>query len=194
MRTPVPIDAPRSLAVPEEFETDRLLLRCPLPGDGEAVNAAVAESLDSLRPWMDWAADVLPVAETEALQCGNCLAYRQRSAFHFNVFLKQTGEFVSKPALFNIDWKIPSCEIGYWQRSRFQGQGLMTEAVLGVTEFAFTCLYMARVELRCDPRNERSIRVAERAGYHLEGCLRNAGRDPQGSLRDTLVYARIYTD
>jgi RimJ/RimL family protein N-acetyltransferase len=70
----------------------------------------------------------------------------------------------------------------------------MTEAVIAVTEFAFTYLHMARVELRCDSRNERSIRVAERAGYQREGHLRNDDRDPRGSLRDTLVYARICQD
>jgi RimJ/RimL family protein N-acetyltransferase len=114
MRTPVPINDPRGLEVPEAFETERLLIRCPLPGDGEAVNTAVAESLECLSPWMSWAQGVLPVDETEELQRSNYLAYNKRSAFHFNVFLKHTGEFVSKPALFNIDWKVPSCEIGYW--------------------------------------------------------------------------------
>lgn len=190
MVTPVPIKEPQRLDVPETLETSRLLIRCPLPGDGAAVNAALAQSIDILRPWMEWAQEVPSVEETETLQCANCLAYRQRKAFHFNAFLKTSGEFVSKPALFAVDWNVPRCEIGYWQHAWFEGQGLMTEAVVGVTEFAFRHLFMARVELRCDPRNARSIRVAERADYSREGYLHNAARDPQGGLRDTLIYAR----
>ena len=44
---------------PESFETERLLIRCPMPGDGAEVHAAVFESLDKLRPWMPWARERL---------------------------------------------------------------------------------------------------------------------------------------
>ncbi len=192
MPAPVPITDPKGLTVPETFETPRLQIRCPLAGDGAAVNAALAESLPSLRPWMHWAQGIPTVQESEMLQRENCFAYRQHSAFHFNAFLKETGEFVSKPALFAIDWSVPRCEIGYWQTTHFAGRGLMTEAVVAVTEFAFTHLGMARVELRCDPLNQRSIRVAERAGYEREGVFRNASRNPNGDLRDTLIFARYF--
>jgi hypothetical protein len=37
---------------PESFETERLGIRSPMPGDGEEVYAAVSESLDELKPWM----------------------------------------------------------------------------------------------------------------------------------------------
>jgi len=37
---------------PERFESERLLIRAPLPRDGANVHAAIAESLDELRPWM----------------------------------------------------------------------------------------------------------------------------------------------
>ena len=43
---------PLLIDVPERIETDRLILRCPRPGDGAVVNAAVCESLDALRPFM----------------------------------------------------------------------------------------------------------------------------------------------
>jgi RimJ/RimL family protein N-acetyltransferase len=41
----------------------------------------------------------------------------------------------------------------------------MTEAVLGITAFAFDALGGRRVEIRCDSRNLASARVAERAGW-----------------------------
>jgi hypothetical protein len=39
----------------EEFETDRLLIRKPLPGDGRVVYEAVQASLNELKQWMPWA-------------------------------------------------------------------------------------------------------------------------------------------
>lgn len=37
---------------PESFETERLLIRSPLPGDGPEMHAAIKESLGQLTPWM----------------------------------------------------------------------------------------------------------------------------------------------
>ncbi|CDN43365.1 GNAT family N-acetyltransferase [Paenibacillus sp. P22] len=43
------------LSIPESFESERLLIRAPLRDDGAAVNEAVKESSEELRPWMPWA-------------------------------------------------------------------------------------------------------------------------------------------
>jgi ribosomal-protein-serine acetyltransferase len=65
----------------------------------------------------------------------------------------------------------------------------MTEAVVAATAFAFEQLSARRVEIRIDDRNERSCRVAERAGLLLEGVMRCDALDPEGKPRDTRVYA-----
>jgi len=65
----------------------------------------------------------------------------------------------------------------------------MTEAVLGITAFAFDALGARRVEIRCDSRNLPSARVAERAGYLLEGELQNNEIGTDGEPRDILIYA-----
>jgi hypothetical protein len=41
--------------VPESFESERLIIRAPRPGDGAERCAAVTESLQGLRPRMPWA-------------------------------------------------------------------------------------------------------------------------------------------
>jgi RimJ/RimL family protein N-acetyltransferase len=66
----------------------------------------------------------------------------------------------------------------------------MTEAVNGITSFAIDCLDAKRLEIRCSSGNEASIRVAERAGFTLEGTLRNAGHDERGQLTDIKVFAK----
>ena len=55
---------------------------------------------------------------------------------------------------------------------------------------AFETLKASRIEIRCDDRNGRSGRVAERCGYTLEGLLHHNARDNAGELCDTRVYAR----
>ena len=58
-------------------------------------------------------------------------------------------------------------------------------------QLAFDRLDAQRVELRMDARNESSWRVAERAGFTLEGTLRRDTRTPTGEPRDTRIYARV---
>ncbi|GKU76426.1 GNAT family N-acetyltransferase [Paenibacillus sp. L3-i20] len=47
------------------------------------------------------------------------------------------------------------------------------------------------MEIRCDSRNSQSYRVAERAGFVLEGILRNERCDDEGFLRDTMVFSKV---
>ena len=61
---------------------------------------------------------------------------------------------------------------------------------------ALTDAYLCRCDctatsVRCDARNVRSQRVAERAGYPLEATLRNHAVAADGKLRDTLIFARL---
>ncbi|MGH3087678.1 MAG: GNAT family N-acetyltransferase, partial [Rubrobacteraceae bacterium] len=90
-----------------------------------------------------------------------------------------------------IDWDVPRFEIGYWLRTSFTGKGYMTEAVKGIAAFAFDELGAQRVEIKCDPLNEKSVRVAKRCGFRLEAELRNNERSPSGELRNTLVYSML---
>jgi len=185
MRPPILLD------LPEMLETERLLVRCPLPGDGRAVNEAVRESLEDLRPWMPWARSLPSVEESDEYVRRARARWLERTDLALLLFLRESGQFVGGSGLHRIDWEVPRFEIGYWCRTSLQGRGLITEAVRGITRFAFQELGAGRVEIRCDSRNLRSARVAERCGYALEAILRNHARSADGSLRDTLLYARV---
>jgi RimJ/RimL family protein N-acetyltransferase len=176
---------------PESFETERLLIRCPLPGDGAEVYAAVSESLDELRPWMPWARERLTADVEEENMRQARAAFLERRDLMLLLFLKGTGTLVGGSGLHRIDWAVPKFEIGYWSRTRFAGQGYITEAVRGITVFALDHLGARRVEIRCDSLNHRSARVAERCGFRLEGELRNAELGADGELRNTLVFSMI---
>ena len=175
------------------FETRRLTIRSPMPGDGAELQAAVAESIADLRPWMQWAGHVPTVEEYEEQVRKGHAKFLTREDLWLLLFLKGTHTLVGGSGLHRIDWGVPRFEIGYWVRSRFAGQGYITEAVHGVTRFAFGTLGARRVEIRCDALNERSRRVAERAGFELEATLHKHTLSVEGDLRDTLIYVRFET-
>ncbi len=180
---------PILLDFPDSFETERLTIRSPMPGDGAELQAAVAESIDDLRPWMPWADHVPTVEEEEEAVRQGRARFLKREDLWLLLFLKGTHTLVGGSGLHRINWDVPSFEIGYFVRSRFARQGYITEAVRGVTRFAFETLGARRVEIHCDARNERSRRVAERAGFELEATLHKHALAPDGNLRDTLIYA-----
>jgi ribosomal-protein-serine acetyltransferase len=92
----------------------------------------------------------------------------------------------------NTNWHVPKFEIGYWIDTRYSGNGYMTEAVQGITSFAFNELKARRVEIRCDSRNVKSRAIPERLGFTLEGVLKNDDISVDGNgLRDTCVYAKV---
>ena len=183
---------PLLIDLPEQIATARLVLRPPRPGDGVVVNPAIQESIEDLQPWMPWATPVPTVEQTE-LWCRKAHAeFAARKQLPLLAFLRDDpSTFVGSTGLHRIVWDVPLLEIGYWVRRRFARQGYVTEAAEAVTAFAFETLRAERVEIRMDDRNERSWRVAERLGFPLEGVLRRESRAPDGTVRDTRVYARV---
>ena len=185
---------PLLIDAPERIETVRLVLRPPRAGDGPAVNAAVLESIEDLRPWMPWAVPAPTVEQTESW-CRRAHAdFIARRQLPLLAFLRDDPSvFVVSTGIPRLDWDVPWFEVGYWVRRRFARQGFVTEAAAAITELAFSTLKAERVEIRTDDRNDRSWRVAERLGFALEGTLRRDSRTPDGAIRDTRVYAKVRT-
>lgn len=182
---------PALIDVPEEFESERLLIRTPRQGDGPELNAAIRESFDDLRRWFPWADHIPDPEESEANVCTAYEKYKAKTDFRLLLFLKGTDTLVGACGLHSVDWSVPKFEIGYWVRSSYAGRGYITEAVNATTELALRQLGAHRVWIRMDSRNERSRMVAERAGFEFEGTIRNDERQVDGSLMDTHVYSKI---
>jgi len=181
--------------VPERIETERLVLRMTRGDDATVLNAAVCESLDDLRAYMPWAQAAPSLAQSHA-DCRRMQAkFLLREDLAMFMFERgadgSEGAFIGGTGLHRIDWIVRRFELGYWCRTSRQGRGCVTEAAQALTRFAFDRLRARRVEVRMDDGNERSWKVAERAGFALEGVLRSDSLTPLGAPRDTRVYALI---
>ncbi|RAP73434.1 GNAT family N-acetyltransferase [Paenibacillus montanisoli] len=182
---------PILLQIPESLETNRLIIRAPQWDDGQLVNEAVKQSIDELRPWMPWAQQLPTLEESEVITRQGRVHFMKRSDLMLYLIHKRSGAFIGSSGLHRIDWAARKFEIGYWINTPYAGQGYITEAVEGITRFAIDSLQANRIEIRCDARNVRSARVAERLGFAKEGILRSEKPDVSGSLRDTVIYAKV---
>ena len=84
-------------------------------------------------------------------------------------------------------------ELAYLVIPAARGRGLAPQAVQVLGEWAFAHLALARLQLRIDPANEGSHRVARRAGYQREGLLRS-DFVLRGERRDSVMYSRLPND
>jgi len=185
---------PVLLELPSSVDTPRLLLRVPRAGDGARLHEAVRDSLPELRrflasiPWV--ACEQTP--EASETYCRNAAAnFVARRDLPFLIFERTGGALVGATGLHRPDWNTPKIEIGYWVRTSHTGRGYIAEAVQALTRYAFEHLGAVRVELITDEANAASRRVAQRCGFTLEGVLHNERRAPDGSLRNTCIYARL---
>ena len=155
--------------------------------------SAVADSLPELRRFLasvPWVA-VEQSIESSEVYCRTAQAnFVARKDLPFLLIERATGQLVGVAGLHRAVWTTPKVEVGYWGRTSRSGHGFVSEAVLALTQFAFSHLGAVRVELITDEENDASRRLAERCEFNLEGILGNECRAPDGTLRNTCIYAR----
>jgi RimJ/RimL family protein N-acetyltransferase len=116
-------------------------------------------------------------------------ARRPPDELHLCVADPETGEILGSVGLLRGDAENGRAEIGYWVAGEHRGRGVATAAVEQIARRAFADGWH-RLELHIDPENAASRRVAEKAGFALEGVLR--GYELIKDRRaDVAMYARI---
>jgi RimJ/RimL family protein N-acetyltransferase len=82
-----------------------------------------------------------------------------------------------------------SAEIGYWLGPSWWGRGLTTSALVAVTRYAFEQhADLRRIYAVPFAWNAASFRVLEKAGYRVEGRLRQSAIK-DGTVTDQILYA-----
>ena len=81
-------------------------------------------------------------------------------------------------------------EVGYWLGESHWGRGVMSGAVEAFAPWALERFNLARLHALVFAFNRASARVLEKAGFALEGRLRQSAIK-DGVLIDQLLYARV---
>jgi len=83
--------------------------------------------------------------------------------------------------------------IGYWVAGDARGRDIATRGVRRVVEWAFSDLQLPRIRWAAFVGNYASRAVAERAGFVLEGTVRQ-GLNQRGERRDAWIGSMLPTD
>jgi ribosomal-protein-alanine N-acetyltransferase len=123
-----------------------------------------------------------------AVRCSARQRERQLgTGYGFGIFVD--GTFCGEINLSSIQrGPFQNAYVGYWIDEKWAGQGLMPEAVVVLTRFAFEDLHLHRIQISIIPRNASSRRVVDKLGLREEGtALRYLEID--GVWEDHVRYA-----
>jgi RimJ/RimL family protein N-acetyltransferase len=173
---------------PYRLETERLVVRCYHPGDAPLLKDAVDRSLDHLWTFMPWTP-----AEPEDLSVVVERLRLFRAQFDsdenwiYGIFDRGESRVLGGTGLHPRGGP-GSLEIGYWVAADAVLQGIATEVTAVLTRAAFEHAGVDRVDVGADARNEPSLRVGRKLGFHEDGVLRRRIPGRPGEVRGDMIY------
>lgn len=100
---------------------------------------------------------------------------------------KACGAIEVKPG---VDIHRKTGYLGYWLGEPFWGQGIMTEAIRLVTNYAFQHFNFVRIQSNVNDNNPASMRALEKAGFKREALMKNA-IIKNGEIMDEHLFALL---
>ena len=177
------------MQVPYRIETERLVIRCWQPEDAAKLKAVIDANIEHLLPWMPWAANEPESLAEKVLRLRDFKAMFDRGEDNiYGIFDADDREVLGGTGL-HPRTGAEAREIGYWISAEHEGKGLISESSAALTRVCFEVLGLDRVEIHCDPRNERSAAVPERLGFEHEATLRRRLAEADGTLHDVMIWS-----
>ena len=169
-----------------KLETERLVLRPWQEGDEPSLvrhanNRKVSINLRDHFPY--------PYTLDDARAwIGRCKSAAQP---HLNFAIEHGGEAIGGIGLLPLaDVARFTAEVGYWLGEDYWGQGIATEALRRLTDYAFKNLQYERLEAWVFATNPLSCKVLEKSGYEHEATCRRAAFK-EGRFLDCHLYVRL---
>jgi RimJ/RimL family protein N-acetyltransferase len=155
---------------PVEIPAGRLHLRPWVPSDAGAV-FRICQDSDIQR----WTRVPSPYSREDAVGYVSQLSpaqWESGDGAPFAVLDSTTGDVLASVGFVGFSRQDAMAEIGYWCAAEARGRGITAQAVGAVCRWGFAAQGLARVEWLAEVGNTASRRVAEKAGFTVEGTLR----------------------
>ena len=174
---------------PTSFETERLTVRRCDPTYTDYLFEAARDSVKELYPFLPWCHPGYRISDASQWLKFAVNQWDSGAAFGFSIFSKQDGRLIGGCGVNLLD-DHPTANLGYWIRTGMTGQGIATEATLGLADFAFRHVGLLRLEIIMSVKNTASRKVAIKTGAEFEGTLRNRLL-LHGQCHDAYLYSLI---
>ncbi|MFY7671694.1 GNAT family N-acetyltransferase [Tenacibaculum sp. MEBiC06402] len=91
----------------------------------------------------------------------------------------------------NIDWSIPKAELGAFIDMSFEGRGIVTKSFNYLLDEVVRIHQFKKLYCRIADENTRSVQLAIRCGFKLEGVITRDYKTTKGKLVDLNYYGKI---
>jgi ribosomal-protein-alanine N-acetyltransferase len=126
--------------------------------------------------------------ETRRFIAEQRLKYRQQVEIIWGIRPRALNRVVGSVSIFGWDRYHRRAQLGYDLAKESWDQGLASEAIRAVLRFAFLDMDLNRVEIWTSGANQRSLRLARRLGFELEGTLRRRILEDDRAFHDCAVF------
>ena len=172
--------------LPEQLETERLVLRVRTVADAEDIHTYAS------LPEVAYPAGFPPVKtlEDEVYYLEHILPERNQKEnlpAGYGIVVKGTDKVIGSVD-FNHRHGDDVLELGYTLHPDY-----VPEAALALIDLSFKDLGLHKIELTCFGYNVQSQRVAEKLGFTLEARIRDR-KDIQGNRCDSLIYGLLRSE
>lgn len=113
-----------------------------------------------------------------------------KEEFEYVFTVKKDKQFVGLIGFVKTDREKRQTEIGYWLAKEAQKQGIATQAVQKLCDFAFDEQLMSSIRIKCAVGNMPSKRVPQRLGFTLEKIEKDGEMLSNGVITDLEVYVK----
>ncbi|HEY4000074.1 MAG TPA: GNAT family protein [Candidatus Xenobia bacterium] len=158
--------------------------------DAPLLHEAAQTSTAEAYPWLPWCYAGYRLDEAETFARHQVAAWEAGKEFSFVVFDRESDRFVGGVGINYIHPVHRFANLGYWIRSDCTRRGFASAAARLAAAFALGDMGLRRVEIVAAVGNVASQRVAEKAGAHREGILRNR-LYLHGEAVDAVMYSIV---
>lgn len=185
--------------IPLSLNTKRLRLLIPGPAYAEPVVDYFVRNRQHLEPWEPQRVDGFYTVTfwRDQLAFSREEADAGLSGRYFLLDADRSGSNARVVGTANftgvVDGVFAACMLGYGLDAKRQGQGLMFEALSRLVPAFADARGLHRVMANYRPENDRSGKLLERLGFHVEGLARDY-LFIDGAWRDHVLTARTFPD
>ncbi|MGB0953584.1 MAG: GNAT family N-acetyltransferase [Planctomycetota bacterium] len=172
------------------LSTERLRLRHVTAADVDALYAVFGDP-EVMHYWSHaaWTDRAEALAYQQSIQRG----FDSRSLFQWGIAPADDNRLLGTCTLYQLIQEQRRGELGIILGREAWGQGLGTEALQALIQFAFQELGLHRLEADVDPVNARSLALFEGLGFQREGVLKERWF-VHGAYQDSILLGLLNRD
>lgn len=175
----------------KNIETERCLLRRIIPEDYPSMYNNWAKYEEVCRYFPFNPVEDIEIYKEKVLRWSN--NYESDTYFHWVIEWKENKELIGTINLGNLEESCHMSDTCYMLSPKYWGQGIMTEVLGAVLNYALNEIELNRVQAEVFEGNEASSKVLRKCGMQFEGIARKKYYK-NGKFIDAAQYAILKSD